>query len=163
MSICNALRWAGILIISVSILCRFSASKVDSISAVFQNKSCIGSYSNKVFSREEIILRFVIQKFCGRELLTSDRLTYYNVIKNGEIDIYELIHMLTTHSDCPHISDVLSNRSDAIKSRVKAVDLNNWQARMPNQIYSWTVDFHPSPSSCNINLYSEIGKYYITV
>lgn len=150
-------KWQVFVVFMLFILFNIAISKIDSLSDAFYNKSCSSS-PDKVFSREETVLRFIINKFCGRALLTADRLTFYNEIKNGEINVYELIHLLRFHSDCPHIDVILANRSAAIQARVAAVDLNNWQTRMPDQVYSWTVDFHPSPASCNINLYSEIGE-----
>jgi hypothetical protein len=65
-------------------------------------------------------------------------------------DIYTLVK--TSEIDESHICQALKKQIPPEKS--SAFDWNHYK---PSKVYAWTVDLHPSPGACNIDIYRDIG------
>lgn len=87
---------------------------------------------------------------------------------NLSIDDYLVLSKADkSFSSYVNISDIIANispsndtKQNLDKQLYDSIYMTNtslWKDRFPNQIYAWSVDFHGSPSACNIPIYKEIG------
>jgi hypothetical protein len=75
----------------------------------------------------------------------AERELYYNPLRTGELNQSELLVDIETI--CKSNGQQISQFSQRYP----------WKDRFPDMVYTWTVDFHPAPSACNIATYKDIG------
>ena len=117
-------------------------------------------------SRDENLLQFIFNLTCSRHPTMIERHVLFNSLKTRELDLCELTNILKDTCDTSHVEQFLQQYQQGLAPPPLASifgKTNNsmrptqWECRMPGLIYAWSVDFHASPSVCNIPIYSEIG------
>lgn len=95
---------------------------------------------------EYVLQTSYLQSMCYHRLPTmQERIQYYNPLRTGEVNAIEFQTFLNSHCNIKQ------------NSNINSLLPLNWNDKFPNQIYAWTVDFHPSPSACNLPIYKDIG------
>ena len=104
---------------------------------------------------------------CNRHPTMEERNQFFNPLKSRELSLCELTKILKDTCGDTHL-DLFMRQNQLLLDSIPLFDsalgkINNsirttqWECRMPGLIYAWSVDFHASPSVCNIPIYSEIG------
>jgi hypothetical protein len=94
---------------------------------------------------EAMLQNTFLQSSCKRQPTMAERELYYNPLRTGELNQSELLVDIDTI--CKSNGQQVSQFSQRYP----------WKDRFPDMVYTWTVDFHPAPSACNIATYKDIG------
>jgi hypothetical protein len=142
----NALRTSFVGLVGIWLIWTIvavTAAKVENTSCVFGSPDS-GIYGQ--LSPAELLLQNTfLESRCGRHPSMNERELYYNPLKTGELNQSELLVDLNAVCDS----------KDSVGSQFS--QRYPWKDRFPDKIYTWTVDFHPAPSACNIAIYNDIG------
>lgn len=90
-------------------------------------------------------LSTIANSVCHRNASRVEHDLFFNEMKSGEYSVRDVSQLMKLRCDTP---DSFSLNQTA---------LGEWEGRFDDRIYAWSVDFHASPSSCNIPIYKEIG------
>ena len=118
-------------------------------------------------SSHELVFHVAEHTFCNKTLPNEFSKKILRYLKTGEYNFCIIGHILLRHCGPSVLQSFLkTNESKRLSTQLAIVlktllrnssSVTSWECVLGNQVYMWTVDFHASPSVCNIPIYKNIS------